>query len=232
MISSRRSSMIARRPRAPIRRRSACRAADSSASSVKDSSTCSSRNSFWYWRMMAFLGSTRMRIIISTSTGSMLTTTGTRPTNSGIIPYWSRSSGMAWRSRRDLSCSSRATRRSSRSSRAGSLRPGGKNREMSSPAPCVESSSRTKPTLGPDSVRPAMIRSRPSNVPPQMNRMSEVSIWMNSCCGCLRPPCGGTLATVPSRILSRACCTPSPDTSREMEGLAPVLRPILSISSM
>ena len=33
---------------------------------------------------------------------------------------------------------------------------------------------------------------------------------MNSWCGCLRPPCGGTLATVPSRIFSSACCTPSP----------------------
>jgi hypothetical protein len=28
----------------------------------------------------------------------------------------------------------------------------------------------------------------------------------------LRPPCGGTLAIVPSMILSRACCTPSPNT--------------------
>src|SRR5438552_4582352 len=34
-------------------------------------------------------------------------------------------------------------------------------------------------------------------------------------CGCLRPPCGGTLAIVPSRIFKSACCTPSPDTSRE-----------------
>ena len=33
---------------------------------------------------------------------------------------------------------------------------------------------------------------------------------MNSWWGCLRPPCGGTLATVPSRIFSSACCTPSP----------------------
>src|SRR5215208_2244303 len=37
---------------------------------------------------------------------------------------------------------------------------------------------------------------------------------MYSCCGCLRPPWGGTDAIVPSRILSSACCTPSPDTSR------------------
>jgi hypothetical protein len=37
-----------------------------------------------------------------------------------------------------------------------------------------------------------------------------VSIWMNSWWGCLRPPWGGTEAVVPSRILSRACWTPSP----------------------
>jgi hypothetical protein len=43
-----------------------------------------------------------------------------------------------------------------------------------------------------------------------------VSIWMYCCSGCLRPPCGGMLATVPSSIFSRACCTPSPLTSRVM----------------
>ena len=58
-----------------------------------------------------------------------------------------------------------------------------------------------------------------------------VSTWMNSWWGCLRPPWGGTLATVPSRILSSACCTPSPETSRVMDGFSD-LRAILSISSM
>src|SRR5438046_2669232 len=52
---------------------------------------------------------------------------------------------------------------------------------------------------------------------------------MYSCCGCLRPPWGGTLATVPSRILSRACCTPSPDTSRVMLGFSD-LRAIFPIT--
>ena len=80
-------------------------------------------------------------------------------------------------------------------------------------------------------VRASMIFSSPSNAPPQMNRMSLVLIWMYSCCGCLRPPCGGTEATVPSRILSSACCTPSPETSRVMLGFSD-LRAILSISSM
>ena len=56
-------------------------------------------------------------------------------------------------------------------------------------------------------------------MPPQMNRMLLVSIWMYCCSGCLRPPCGGTLATVPSSIFSRACWTPSPETSRVIETL-------------
>ncbi len=47
----------------------------------------------------------------------------------------------------------------------------------------------------------------------------------------VRPPCGGTEATVPSRIFSSACCTPSPETSRVMLGFSD-LRAILSISSM
>jgi hypothetical protein len=71
----------------------------------------------------------------------------------------------------------------------------------------------------------------PANAPPQMKRMFVVSIERNSWCGCLRPPCGGTDATVPSRIFSSACCTPSPDTSRVIDGLS-ALRAILSTSSM
>jgi hypothetical protein len=73
--------------------------------------------------------------------------------------------------------------------------------------------------------------SSPTNAPPQMKRMFDVLIWMYSWFGCLRPPCGGTLQVVPSRIFSSACCTPSPETSRVIETFS-VLRPILSISSM
>ena len=51
-----------------------------------------------------------------------------------------------------------------------------------------------------------------------------VSTCRNSCCGCLRPPCGGTLATVPSMIFSSACCTPSPDTSRVMRRIVGLAR--------
>ena len=81
------------------------------------------------------------------------------------------------------------------------------------------------------SVPPQGGRKHPQQEYIQMNRMSFVLIWMYSCCGCLRPPCGGTLATVPSRIFSSACCTPSPDTSRVIDGFS-LLRAILSISSM
>ncbi len=44
-----------------------------------------------------------------------------------------------------------------------------------------------------EAIRFSMIFSMPSKAPPQMKRMLEVSIWMNSCWGCLRPPWGGTL---------------------------------------
>jgi hypothetical protein len=73
--------------------------------------------------------------------------------------------------------------------------------------------------------------SRPSKAPPQTNRILVVSTWTKSWFGCLRPPCGGTEAVVPSISFSKACCTPSPDTSRVIDGLSD-LREILSISSM
>jgi hypothetical protein len=91
-------------------------------------------------------------------------------------------------------------------------------------------------TLAPkpiDEPRPRreMIFSRPAKAPPQMNRMFEVSTCRNSCWGCLRPPCGGTGRNRSFHDLQSACCTPSPDTSRVIDGLSD-LRLILSISSM
>ena len=80
-------------------------------------------------------------------------------------------------------------------------------------------------------MRSATILSRPTKAPPQMKRMFFVLMWMSSCWGCLRPPWGGTLASVPSRIFRSACCTPSPETSRVIERFS-ALRAILSISSM
>jgi hypothetical protein len=56
-----------------------------------------------------------------------------------------------------------------------------------------------------------------------------VSTGVHSWWGCLRPPCGGTLATVPSRIFSSACCTPSPETSRVMEGFSSFFRDLVDL---
>src|SRR4029453_3348381 len=64
--------------------------------------------------------------------------------------------------------------------------------------------------------------SRPLKAPQQMNRMSVVSIWMSSCCGRLRAPSGVIVAVLPSRVLSSACCTPSPETSRVGGGTQPL----------
>ena len=95
---------------------------------------------------------------------------------------------------------------------------------------CFERTSAPKPTAFLP-MRRAMILSSPANAPPQMKSTFVVSIVRNSWCGCLRPPCGGTEATVPSRILRSACWTPSPDTSRVIDGLS-AFRAILSTSSM
>ena len=54
-------------------------------------------------------------------------------------------------------------------------------------------------------MRCSMIFSSPSKAPPQIKSTFVVSICINSWCGCFLPPCGGTEATVPSRILSSAC---------------------------
>ncbi|CAB4952779.1 unannotated protein [freshwater metagenome] len=80
-------------------------------------------------------------------------------------------------------------------------------------------------------LRLSMIFSRPEKAPPTINSMFVVSICKNSWCGCLRPPCGGTDAVVPSNIFSNACCTPSPDTSLVIDGFSAFLA-TLSISSI
>src|SRR5512135_3326296 len=200
ITDSRTSSMIARSPRAPVPRRIAWSAIASSASPEKSRSTASSSNSRLYWRTSAFLGSVRMRMSASRSRLDTLVITGSRPTNSGIMPYLSRSSGM--------------TSAKTSVSRTSFL-------------PCR--TARKPMAFLP--IRPSMMRSSPAKAPPTMNRTFVVSIWMNSWCGCLRPPCGGTLAVVPSRIFSSACWTPSPETSRVIDGFSD-LRAILSTSSM
>src|SRR5213075_3011113 len=67
-------------------------------------------------------------------------------------------------------------------------------------------------------VRRSICLSRPTKAPPQMNRMLVVSTWKNSWCGCLRPPCGGTLATVPSRIFKICRKDENPSITRDVSG--------------
>ena len=62
ITSSSTSSIVVRRPRAPVLRSSACLAVASSASSVKISSTLSRAKNFWYCLTTAFFGSVRIRI--------------------------------------------------------------------------------------------------------------------------------------------------------------------------
>src|SRR5215208_2029453 len=198
--SSRVSSRIERRPRAPVSRRIALSAIECSESSAKTSSIPSKEKNFWNCLTSALRGSVRIVTRSSRCSWWMTEITGSRPMNSGISPYSTRSSG----------------RTSSKAS------PVSLSFEDVTSAP--------NPTpLWP--IRRSTTLSRFAKAPPQMKRMFVVSIVRNSWCGCLRPPCGGTDATVPSRILSSACWTPSPDTSRVIEGFSS-FRQILSTSSM
>ena len=95
ITSSSDSSTIERSARAPVLRSSASSAAASSAPGVKTSSTLSSCRNFWNWRVTAFLGSVRTRTRSSAVSADSVTMTGSRPTNSGISPNLSRSSGIS-----------------------------------------------------------------------------------------------------------------------------------------
>src|SRR6516162_3291103 len=93
MVSSRIPSMIERRPRAPVLRSMALRAMAPSASSASVRSIDSISNSRWYCFTSAFLGWVRMSLSEGSSRSWSVATTGSRPTNSGIRPYFNRSSG-------------------------------------------------------------------------------------------------------------------------------------------
>src|SRR6202790_1528488 len=97
MVSSRMLSRIERRPRAPVLRSIALRATAPSASSANVSSIFSISNRRWYCFTSAFFGSVRIFFSEASSRSSSVATTGRRPTNSGIRPYFNRSSGSTWR---------------------------------------------------------------------------------------------------------------------------------------
>src|SRR3954454_13210895 len=94
MVSSRMLSMMERRPRAPVLRSIALRAMAPSASSAKVRSTLSISNSRWYCFTRAFFGWVRMSFSDGSSRSSSVATTGNRPTNSGISPYFKRVLGL------------------------------------------------------------------------------------------------------------------------------------------
>ena len=75
----------------------------------------------------------------------------------------------------------------------------------------------------------AIFFSMPSKAPPQMNRIFLVLTGIIFWSGCLRPPWGGTFTTEPSSSFSNPCCTPSPLTSRVMEGLSPLRATLLCL---
>ena len=76
-----------------------------------------------------------------------------------------------------------------------------------------------------------IILSIPSKAPPAINNMFWVFNSINFWSGCFLPPFGGTLTIVPSYNFSKACWTPSPETSLVIDGLSLFLA-ILSISSI
>ena len=201
MVSRRMLSRMERKPRAPVFRSMVFLATASNASDLNSISQSSISNSLAYCLVMAFLGSTRILTSWRSSSSSRVAATGNRPTNSGISPYLIRSSGSTVL-----------------------------NNSLMLFLSSLPLTSAENP-MPPFSDLSRMIFSSPENAPPQIKRIFTVLTCRNSCCGCLRPPCGGTEATVPSISFSNACCTPSPETSRVMEGLSD-LREILSISSM
>src|SRR5687768_989881 len=87
------SSHTARSARAPVSRFSARSAMASSAPGVNSTSLPSMRKNFWYCLTIAFFGLVRIDTSVSVSSGSSVAHSGRRPTNSGIIPNSTRSSG-------------------------------------------------------------------------------------------------------------------------------------------
>ena len=88
------SSTIERSPRAPVSRSIAFLAMARSASSLNSRITSSSAKRYSYCFVSAFLGSVKICTKAFSSRLSSVTTTGRRPINSGIRPYFSKSCGI------------------------------------------------------------------------------------------------------------------------------------------
>mmetsp|Transcript_12269 Transcript_12269/g.29946 ORF Transcript_12269/g.29946 Transcript_12269/m.29946 type:complete len:232 (+) Transcript_12269:1475-2170(+) len=198
--------MMQRSPRVPVPLRMALRAMACSASRVYTSLAPDMASSVAYCLHSADLGSVSTLTSCSSVSSASDTMIGRRPTNSGMSPKLMRSV-----------CSTCC------STSLGTLPPPGRPVSRARtwlPKPS-DATTRASSTW----------RSRSTNAPPTMNRMSRVSTWMKSPRGFLRPPFSGTLTTVPSSILSSACCTPSPLTSRVTVKPSWFFLAILSISS-
>ena len=75
-----------------------------------------------------------------------------------------------------------------------------------------------------------IISSIPTNAPERIKSIFLVLTYINGCSGCFLPTIGGTPTISPSTILSKDCCTHSPDTSLVIDTPASFLA-ILSPSS-
>mmetsp|Transcript_11540 Transcript_11540/g.27661 ORF Transcript_11540/g.27661 Transcript_11540/m.27661 type:complete len:319 (-) Transcript_11540:245-1201(-) len=202
--SSSTSSTIERRPRAPVLLSLARRAIALTAPLVKLSSISSAAKRVWYCLSSALRGRVITWTMSASESARSFASTGKRPTNSGRKPYRMRSP----------TCSAGEP---TLASLGGAEAPPGWSLASKPMTDCLS--------------RSAMMRERPVKAPPQMKRMLVVSMATCSARGVFRPPRSGTLTTDPSSILSSACCTPSPETSRVM-AMASALRASLSISSM
>ena len=193
-------SKMLRSPRAPVFVLFAIFAIRRNASSSNVKSTPSIYSILRYCLIIEFCGSVRIRTKSSSDNGFVCVITGKRPISSGISPNFFKSS---WRTLFNILI--------------------------------FFSSSLIIFFVLPNPIGAVLslrstILSIPSKAPMPIKRIFVVSISINCCSGCLRPPFGGTPILVPSTILSRPCCTPSPPTSRVNEAFSP-RRPSLSISS-
>mmetsp|Transcript_8766 Transcript_8766/g.25246 ORF Transcript_8766/g.25246 Transcript_8766/m.25246 type:complete len:210 (+) Transcript_8766:477-1106(+) len=209
MASVRSLSMMLLRPRAPVPFLRASVAMAWRASGVTSRSASFMLSSREYCLMRAFFGPCMTWISSDSLSSWRVTMTGNRPVNSGMRPYEIRSL-----------CSM---------SKGPTM---GFPDAVADPVFDVIFSRMGAPNPMDDSWRLSKTcRSRSTNAPPQINRISFVSICTNSPRGFFRPPFSGTFTTVPSSIFSRACWTPSPLTSRVMDRFSLFLV-TLSTSSM
>ena len=195
-------SIIALNPLAPDFRSNAFLAIALNASSSNFKTTPSYSRSFLYCFVNAFFGSVKILIKASSSRSSKVAKTGSLPMNSGIKPNFKRSSGCTKCVSLEfdffvslLSLSKVAIVLILLFTLLLILL----IFKVLACAPRLPKPNFFSPVLN------LIMSSSPTNAPPHMNRILLVSTCKNSCCGCFRPPFGGTLAIVPSNIFKRAC---------------------------